>query len=342
MQLNKRTLRILAEMICGGAGNSSGYSHTNFKYRSSSALTQFFDNCDLDHVHDGSTRAAWVQGVLEELNAGLATNPQLPTDSLIRVVRELLDAENFHEATNDDQVAALADVNRILKRDGLEAYMDEREEAQLRRVDFGADSSTLQPKQRKWTPEEERLVAALAKYLNTASEDEFTEKILVPLFSCLGFQRLFVAGHEDKAMEFGIDLWMRFQLPTRHFIYFGVQVKKGKIDAAGKTKGERQNVSEVLNQVQMMLDYPIFDPDVNRQVLVDHAYIIASGNITKQARTYLVHHLDTNKRRHIIFLDREELLDLVIKSRIPLPEMVRPEPVGYQPLSDLGDDKSPF
>lgn len=37
----------------------------------------------------------------------------------------------------------------------------------------------------------------------------------------------------------------------------------------------------------MMLAREIFDPETNRRVLVDHAFIIAGGEITKAARNWL-------------------------------------------------------
>jgi hypothetical protein len=101
---------------------------------------------------------------------------------------------------------------------------------------------------------------------------------------------------------------MKYQLPTGHFIYFGVQVKKDKIDAAGRNLNT--NISGILAQVRMALDHPIFDTETNRKNLLDHIYIISANLITKQARNLLIEHLDITARRHIIFMDREELLDL--------------------------------
>src|SRR5713101_1677911 len=37
----------------------------------------------------------------------------------------------------------------------------------------------------------------------------------------------------------------------------------------------------------MMLGHEIFDPETNRRVLVDHAFIVAGGEITKQAKNWL-------------------------------------------------------
>jgi hypothetical protein len=69
------------------------------------------------------------------------------------------------------------------------------------------------------------------------------------------------AGHKDKALEYGKDIWMKHTLPTTHVLYLGIQVKKAKLDAAGATKEGNANIAEVLNQVTMMLGHEIFDPE---------------------------------------------------------------------------------
>jgi hypothetical protein len=43
----------------------------------------------------------------------------------------------------------------------------------------------------------------LISYLDSASEDELIEEILLPLFRQLGFFRITNAGHKDKALEYG-------------------------------------------------------------------------------------------------------------------------------------------
>ena len=58
MKFKNRNLRELAEMIIGDTDH--------FHYRSSSYITRFFEECDLDFVHDGSTRWSWTSSKLEE------------------------------------------------------------------------------------------------------------------------------------------------------------------------------------------------------------------------------------------------------------------------------------
>src|SRR5690606_32931391 len=95
-------------------------------------------------------------------------------------------------------------------------------------------------------------------------------------------------------------------LPTGHWLYFCAQVKKVKIDSKGVSEG---NVAEVLNQAKMALDHEIFDPDLNKKVLLDHLFIISASDITRAARAWLAGRLDMDQRRRILFMDREEFLN---------------------------------
>jgi hypothetical protein len=134
-------------------------------------------------------------------------------------------------------------------------------------------------------------------------------------------------------LEFGKDLWMKYQLPTSHWLYFCVQVKRDKIDSTGSSGGK--NVGTILNQARMAIDHPIFDPEANRKVLIDHIYIISANEITRAARTWIIENLDAGQRRHIIFMDRKELLDQAARILLDL----QLEDVKKFALSD---DEIPF
>ena len=166
----------------------------------------------------------------------------------------------------------------------------------------------------------------MIEYLDQCSEDELIEAILLPLFRQLGFSRITSAGHKDKALEYGKDIWMKFILPTQHVLYFGIQVKKGKLDASGVTKSSQANVAEIHNQVLMMLGHEIFDSELNRRVLVDHAFIVAGGEITKAARNWIGNKLDQAKRSQILFMDRDDIVNLFVVSPLSVPQVPRELP----------------
>jgi hypothetical protein len=79
----------ISEMICG----DSPFSY--FPYRSSSQLTRFFIDLDLDYVHDGSTRRLWVNDALKELNAKPPAATGLPSREIIKVIEYVLHPDNF-------------------------------------------------------------------------------------------------------------------------------------------------------------------------------------------------------------------------------------------------------
>jgi len=78
----------------------------------------------------------------------------------------------------------------------------------------------------------------------------------------------------------------------------------------------------------MMLAHEIFDPETSRRVLVDHAFIVAGGEITKAARNWLAQNLDKSKRSQILFMDRNDLLDLYVVNNLPLPAAAVPTEPG--------------
>jgi hypothetical protein len=296
----------------------------HFPYRSSSYITQFFEECDLDFVHDGSTRWAWTSDRLEELLQEPQPGPHALPERFVHVFRVLMHKSDA-EPDDPDRKLALDSLNKTLSREGYEAFYGEDNALYIRHIGSQTISTGANP-HRPFTPREIERREHLAKYLDECSENELIENVLLPLFRQLGYYRITAAGHKDKALEYGKDIWMRFVLPTQHVLYFGVQVKKGKLDAAGASKGSNANIAEIHNQLLMMLGHEVFDPETNRRVLVDHAFIVAGGEITKQAKNWLGEKLDVSKRSQILFMDRDDILNLFITSSLPLPDGAIPSP----------------
>lgn len=333
MRWKNRNLKELADIICG---NAEAGKPNCFRYRSSSYLTEFFEDCDLDYRHDGSTRWAWVAERLEEVLALPHPSPSTPPDAFIRIIRAVLDKGDAQDG-DSDRINALATLNIVLAREGWKAFYDDQGIGQLRHIATNTIAEMANP-HRPFTPAELERKNQLTAYLDKCSEDELIEEVLLPLFRQLGFHRITAAGHKDKALEYGKDVWMKYTLPTLHVLYFGIQAKKGKLDSAGVGKDGAANVAEIHNQVNMMLGHEIFDPELNRRVLVDHAFIVAGGEITKQARNWLGNKLDAAKRSQIMFMDREDILNLFIVTNLPLPKGALPP----APALNVLDDKIPF
>lgn len=313
MQLRDYLIEQLALFVVG--------DHAAFPYRSSSFITRFFNRCGFPFVHDGSTRKRWAAERLGELNRGSSLSPDLPSTDILRVLEGLFDPDDFDREEKPIQ-PALDELNKLLSKQGLTACLDEGH-CRIRNNGSGLSSTSFPQHPRPLTPDEIAQRTRVASFLDSASEDDFTRRLLVPLFQRLGFHRVSATGHDEKTLEYGKDLWMKYQLPTGHWLYFGAQIKREKLDARGNSGDS--NAATVLNQVRMAIDHAIFDPDTQRKVLVDHVFVISAGEITRAARNWLVETLDQSQRRQIIFMDRDEflnhaariLLDLVIDSPEP-------------------------
>lgn len=331
MEFKERTLVAIADMICGNFKAEDSF----FIYRSSSYLTRFFQDCDTEYAHDGSTRNYWVANTLRQILAEPHPNAQTPPVTFSRVIQTLMDQT---EALNEgsDRPGALSLLNSAIAREGFEAFYAEDRQCYLRHIATKTIVSAATDPHRPFSASELKKRAQLLTYLETASEDELIEEVLLPLFRQLGFHRITATGHKDKSLEYGKDVWMRFTLPTQHVLYFGIQAKKDKIDSSGITKKGSANVAEIHNQVMMMLGHEIFDPEIGKRVLVDHAFIVAAGEITKSARNWLGNKLDASKRSQLLFMDRDDILNLYVVTNLPLPNGAMPD------MPAAGDDGIPF
>lgn len=309
MQFRKRNLKELAELICGD-------NNQYFIYRKGAELTEFFKECDTQYAHDGSTRYKWVAEILNNILCQSSSN--MLHEDFCNIIKILMDKR---DAYNEDhnRTKALNRLNEILNREGWIASYDNNGICQISCIEnnvimekaiTASQSLSIQPSNKK---------KELTTYLNKCSEDELISEVLLPLFRKLGFQHIVDVGHKDKSLEYGTDIWMKYVLPTRHALYFGIQVKKGKLDASGKTKRSHSNVSEILNQVRMMIGNKIFDQEISKKVLVDHMIIIAGGEITKQARNWIGEQLSDTQRSQILFMDRDYILDLYTSTELSIP-----------------------
>ena len=321
MKFRRRTVMQLADLICGNFPEGE----TLFVYRSSKYLTEFFSDIETDYTHNGGTRQYWVADRLEEILAEPWPNANTPPQTFARAIERLMDpSDAIHE--DEQRHGALAQLNTSLAREGFEAFYATDKKCYLRHIATNTVSAPSPNPHRPFSAAELERRDQLLAYLEICSEDELIEEVLLPLFRQLGFHRITAAGHKDKALEYGKDVWMRYTLPTQHVLYFGIQAKKGKLDSSGVTKAGKINVAEIHNQVLMMLGHEIFDPEIGKRVLVDHAFIVAGGEITKAARNWLGNKLDASKRSQILFMDRNDILNLFVVTNLPLPRDAWPKP----------------
>ena len=314
VEFKRRTLMSLADMICGNFPRET----SSFPYRSSKYISEFFDDCGTKYAHDGSTRNVWVADTLAKILLEPQPNANTPPDTFVRIVQVLMDPE---DALNEgpERHNALTQLNATIRREGFEAFLAPDGKYYLRHLPTNTVSMAGPNPHRPFSQAEMERREALTAYLDLCSEDELIEEVLMPLFRQLGFHRITASGHKDKALEYGKDIWMKYILPTQHVLYFGLQAKKDKLDAAGASKTANQNIAEIKNQALMMLGHEIFDPETSRRVLVDHAFLVAGGEITKAAKNWLGNALDASKRSQIMFIGRDDILNLYVVTNLPLP-----------------------
>lgn len=204
MDFKPRTLRQLADMVCGNDPTTYPAGSTlrtfPFVYRSSTFLTEFFADCDTDYEHDGSTRGAWVADTLQQILAEPHSNAQTPPASFSRVIRRLMALD---DGQNDDaqRNGALKMLNAALAREGFEAFHAEDKQCYLRHLSTNTIVLDQPNPHRPFSAAEALRREQLAAYLVKASEDDLIEEVLLPLFRQLGFHRVTAAGHKDKALE---------------------------------------------------------------------------------------------------------------------------------------------
>lgn len=200
MEFKARTLRQLADMICG----NGEADQCHFNYRSSSFITEFFQDCDTDFVHDGSTRWAWVAATLVAILQEPHPNAQTPPAAFSRVIQRLMDQG---DSRNDDiqRNTALSMLNVALSREGFEAFYAEDKQCYLRHIKTNTIAVDHPNPHRPFSAAELKRREQLTAYLDTASEDELIEDVLLPLFRQMGFHRVTAAGHKDKALEGRVD-----------------------------------------------------------------------------------------------------------------------------------------
>ena len=139
LRIREPAIGKLSRMICG----DPPYGEL-FPYRSGTAITSFFEEIDLDYVHDGSTRYSWVRDVLSQLNRQPSAGDDLPSTEMAQVIKHLVDPAHFAGWRNLNQAKAVDAVNELLRRDRLLIQRDEDTgDVQLRTIAGGYVSTAV-------------------------------------------------------------------------------------------------------------------------------------------------------------------------------------------------------
>ncbi|HDF2343054.1 TPA: hypothetical protein PC598_002653 [Morganella morganii] len=158
MKFKDRNLRALAECLIG--------DNTTFLYHSSSRITEFFQDCDIEVIHDGSTRSAWTVLRLEELLNEPQPKAHTLPERFVHVLRTLM----LKEDTMDDDPGrskALEELNKPLMREGYEAFYGDDNLLYIRHIGTKTVSVSNNP-HRPLTPHEiktQNITDRVSRYL---------------------------------------------------------------------------------------------------------------------------------------------------------------------------------
>lgn len=158
-------------------------------------------------------------------------------------------------------------------------------------------------------------IEQITRFLQLASEDDFTNILLVPLLRHIGFKTAESKGHRDRSLEFGQDIQkMKIQLPTGHWLYFSAQVKKG--DIKGSSSDLNTFVEKVLHQTYSQLQWSMPDPEIGISIKPDHVFLIVSGDITESAKKYIYDH-ELTKSRRVLLWEKDMILRMCEEKGLP-------------------------
>ncbi len=157
--------------------------------------------------------------------------------------------------------------------------------------------------------------AALCE-LRKLSENEFSKKVLIPLYTALGF---FDITHTHGEDEFGKDIIFSDKNKFGETVYYTSLVKQG--DISGDTASSK-TIANILAQAREALMMPFSDRhDGYVEKLVSRLFIVTSGNITGKARRVITEAL---RRGGLVgdvrFLDGDQVISLIEQVD---PEIVR-------------------
>lgn len=154
----------------------------------------------------------------------------------------------------------------------------------------------------------------VGRFLEIASETNFTDILLIPLLRHIGFKAAVKASEDGgRALEFGQDIQeMKLRLPTGHWLFFSAKVKQGDIKS---NKSSKQFIEKLLLQVYGQSDSKISSKQ-RTNGKPDHLLIIATGRITKLTEQYIEGHSLAKERRPLLW-GREQILRLCDKEGLP-------------------------
>ncbi len=155
------------------------------------------------------------------------------------------------------------------------------------------------------------LLPRLRQRLDTLTEDDFIDHILIPLFNAMGAQgvrRVAEHGPGEHGSDIGpFRMINGIGLPD----YYSVQAKVVKIHG---TSSKRGNAVEIVNQARVALKTAFLDQDDNVMKHIDRVIIATTKSVTPDAKHYIDSELDGDRR--IYWFDSTALIELIRRHRL--------------------------
>lgn len=150
----------------------------------------------------------------------------------------------------------------------------------------------------------------ILKVLNDFSEDEMTEKVILPLYKKRfkgKFQGIEFTG-KNKVEDGGVDLlYYEIKADTKSKSYSGVQVKQGAINTGKGANG----IAAISIQAQQAFNKPINDTADKKTYRIHSYVLLTSGEIQAKARAQIV---DQFEHKPIDFVDGKALCEWIRES----------------------------
>lgn len=146
------------------------------------------------------------------------------------------------------------------------------------------------------------------KMENCKNENDFTVKILLPLFRNLGFANV---KYNHGNQEYGKDIVFARKTEFDDYEHYGVQVKFG--DVSGGATGI---VNGLIEQIKDAFNMPFDDLYTRKCVRVSKVIVAISGKFTNNAVEKIIHGIaDGAMKNNIIFLDGDKISTLLERYR---------------------------
>ena len=138
------------------------------------------------------------------------------------------------------------------------------------------------------------------KIENCQKENDFTVKVLLPLFRNMGFSNV-KYNHGNK--EYGKDVTFARRTEFDEYEFYGVQVKFG--DVSGGASGE---INTLIAQAKDAFSMPFYDVYSRKQVRISKVVIAISGRFTSNAIEKIVEGItDYPMKNNLVFLDEDKI-----------------------------------